>query len=65
MANQNKNKNPLPEPFGNLAPWAEPAWSHGMPSPYYNASHEKYRNALRAYIDEKILPDALEWVSTD
>ncbi|KAF2207892.1 hypothetical protein CERZMDRAFT_50176 [Cercospora zeae-maydis SCOH1-5] len=48
-------------PFGNVAPWSEPAWSHGIPSPYYNESHKKYRNALREYVNKNILPDALEW----
>lgn len=47
--------------FGDLAPWAEPAWSHGIASPYYNASHVKLRNALRSYVDTHILPDALDW----
>ncbi|KAM3419452.1 hypothetical protein BST61_g5378 [Cercospora zeina] len=48
-------------PFGNLAPWSEPAWSHGIPSPYYNESHKEYRNALREYVNKHILPGALEW----
>ncbi|KAK5123117.1 hypothetical protein LTR85_003315 [Meristemomyces frigidus] len=47
--------------FGSLAPWSEPAWSHGIPSPYYNASHRKLRDALRYYIDERILPYSLDW----
>lgn len=47
--------------FGNLAPWSEPAWSQGIPSPYYNESHKKLRNALREYFDKHILPDSLEW----
>jgi alkylation response protein AidB-like acyl-CoA dehydrogenase len=47
--------------FGKLAPWAEPAWSHGIASPYYNDSHVKLRDALRTYIDTQILPDALDW----
>jgi alkylation response protein AidB-like acyl-CoA dehydrogenase len=47
--------------FGDLAPWAEPAWYHGIPSPYYNESHKKLRNAIRSYIDQNILPNALEW----
>jgi alkylation response protein AidB-like acyl-CoA dehydrogenase len=50
-----------PSSFGKLAPWAEPAWSHGLASPYYNASHIKLRNTLRTYIDTNILPDALTW----
>lgn len=45
----------------NLGPWSEPAWSHGIPSPYYNESHEKLRDALRAYINEHILPYSLDW----
>ncbi|KAK4506546.1 hypothetical protein PRZ48_000278 [Zasmidium cellare] len=49
------------EVFGNPAPWSEPAWSHGIPSPYYNDSHKKYRNALRQYVDANILPSALDW----
>ncbi|KAK3624763.1 hypothetical protein LTR56_020816 [Elasticomyces elasticus] len=49
------------EAFGSLAPWSEPAWSHGIPSPYYNDSHRKLRNALRAYVDEHILPYSLDW----
>lgn len=49
------------EVFGDLAPWSEPAWSHGIPSPYYNASHKKYRNALREYVNANILPYALDW----
>jgi hypothetical protein len=53
--------NGSPPSFGKLAPWAEPAWSHGIPSPYYNDSHVKLRNALRTYVDTHILPDALDW----
>lgn len=47
--------------FGKLSPWAEPAWCHGVASPYYNDSHRRLRDALRAYVDEYILPHALEW----
>jgi alkylation response protein AidB-like acyl-CoA dehydrogenase len=47
--------------FGDPAPWAEPAWYHNIPSPYYNATHKTLRGALRAYIDAHILPYALEW----
>lgn len=47
--------------FGELSPWAEPAWSHGIASPYYNNSHFKLRDALRKYVDTYILPDSLDW----
>lgn len=49
------------ESFGNPAPWSEPAWYHGIPSPYYNDSHKKLRNAVREYVNTEILPDSLEW----
>jgi len=58
-----KTPTPTPPPFGKLAPWAEPGWSHGIPSPYYNASHAKLRDALRSYVDTHILPDSLDWES--
>ncbi|KAI7213818.1 acyl-CoA dehydrogenase [Hortaea werneckii] len=47
--------------FGSLSPWSEPAWCHGIPSPYYNDSHRKLRDAIRAYVDERILPYSLDW----
>ncbi|KAI7484075.1 acyl-CoA dehydrogenase [Hortaea werneckii] len=47
--------------FGSLSPWSEPAWCHGIPSPYYNDSHKKLRDAIRAYVDERILPYSLDW----
>ena len=45
----------------NLGPWSEPAWSHGIASPYYTDSHVKLRDALRKYINENIIPYSLEW----
>lgn len=56
-SNSNSNSNT----FGDLSPWAEPAWSHGLASPYYNASHARLRAALRKYVDSHILPDNLDW----
>ena len=49
------------EPFGSLAPWAEPSWHNSLSSPYYTASHRKLRDALRSYIDTHIKPYMLEW----
>ncbi|KAL5358712.1 acyl-CoA dehydrogenase/oxidase [Aspergillus floccosus] len=42
-------------------PWAEPAWYKTLDSPYYNQSHRDLRNKIRRYVDENILPHALEW----
>lgn len=44
-----------------LTPWSEPAWAHGIPSPYYNDSHKRLRDSLRSYIDTNVLPYALDW----
>ncbi|KAL8287489.1 hypothetical protein RQP46_003347 [Phenoliferia psychrophenolica] len=40
------------KPFGELTPWAEPAWYRGLPSPYYNSTHEQLRVAIREWCDE-------------
>ncbi|KAI1868924.1 hypothetical protein JX265_006903 [Neoarthrinium moseri] len=42
-------------------PWAEPAWHGALESPYYNDSHRKLQAYARKYIDENIIPHALEW----
>ncbi|KAF2646830.1 acyl-CoA dehydrogenase NM domain-like protein [Massarina eburnea CBS 473.64] len=52
---------PNKEPFGNLSPWAEPPWYGSLASPYYNESHKRLRNALRAYYDYDVKPHMLEW----
>lgn len=44
-----------------LSPWSEPAWVHGIPSPYYKQSHEKLRTALREYINDNIITHQLDW----
>ncbi|CEJ92833.1 Putative Acyl-CoA dehydrogenase [[Torrubiella] hemipterigena] len=53
-----------PDPKLNLderIPWSEPAWYTSLNSPYYNESHRKLRNRVRAYIDTNVLPYAMEW----
>lgn len=42
-------------------PWSEPAWYRSHSSPYYDESHRKLRDDIRAYINTKILPYALGW----
>lgn len=49
------------EIFGDLAPWAEPAWYTTLASPYYNDSHRSLRKAIRSYVDEHVLPYEDEW----
>lgn len=42
-------------------PWAEPAWLGSLASPYYNESHRRIQAYARQYIDDNVLPYALEW----
>jgi alkylation response protein AidB-like acyl-CoA dehydrogenase len=47
----------------DLTPWAEPSFNY-LHSPYYTSSHRKYRDAIKCYIEEHILPHSLAWEST-
>ena len=69
------------KPFGELTPWAEPAWyrvswivdasgssahssrraRQGLPSPYYSASHENLRVAIREWSDEYTFDVGNRW----
>lgn len=42
-------------------PFSEPAWLGGLESPYYNESHRNLQSYVRKYIDDNIMPHALEW----
>ncbi|KAI1334129.1 acyl-CoA dehydrogenase [Xylariaceae sp. FL0016] len=42
-------------------PWAEPSWLVSLDSPYYNDSHRQLQSYIRTYLDNKVLPHALEW----
>ncbi len=46
---------------GNLVPFSEPAWLSGLPSPYYKETHKRWQKACRAFIEEHLLPYAMEW----
>ena len=47
------------EAYGALSrvPYAEPSAFQGAPSPYYDESHVRFREAVRAFYDEHIRPD--------
>ena len=45
----------------SLVPFGEPLWYSRASSPYYNASHERLRDEVRAYVAEHITPHCAEW----
>ena len=47
--------------LSTVTPFAEPLWHSRGNGVYYNASHERLRKAVRAYVDEKITPNCAEW----
>ncbi|KAL5317007.1 hypothetical protein ACEPPN_016060 [Leptodophora sp. 'Broadleaf-Isolate-01'] len=49
------NQNP------DMAPFAEPLWHTRPTEVYYNDSHRRLRDTVRAYISENISPNCAEW----
>ncbi len=48
-------------PFGEEVPWGDPSWYQGSNSPYYNASHIKWRKRCRDFCEEYLAPNVQEW----
>ncbi|KAG0141976.1 hypothetical protein CROQUDRAFT_663125 [Cronartium quercuum f. sp. fusiforme G11] len=49
-------------PYGNLeTAFAEPSWYNGLPSPYYNESHIRLREAVRKWTETHLVDSAHEW----
>ncbi|KAH0844672.1 hypothetical protein AYO21_02005 [Fonsecaea monophora] len=44
-----------------ITPLSEPPWLAGMPSPYYQEKHKRFQKACRAFLEEHLLPYAMEW----
>ncbi|PKS05095.1 hypothetical protein jhhlp_008462 [Lomentospora prolificans] len=42
-------------------PWSEPAWYRTGKSVYFSQSHRQLRDNIRKYVDDNILPFALDW----
>ena len=52
------------EPFdsyGDLIPYADPSWYQTYHSPYYNETHVALREEVRAWVEDKIMPNVTEW----
>lgn len=44
-----------------IVPFSEPPWLAGLPSPYYKETHKRFQKACRAFVDEHLLPFAMDW----
>lgn len=50
------------DPFGKTnVPFGEPAWYRGIPTPYYQEKHVKWRAKVRNFVDTEMRPYANKW----
>lgn len=49
------------DPYGDLIPFADPAWYQGFHSPYFNETHAALRDEIRQWVSEKVEPFVGEW----
>eukprot|EP00929_Paragymnodinium_shiwhaense_P003055 TRINITY_DN103459_c0_g1_i1.p1 TRINITY_DN103459_c0_g1~~TRINITY_DN103459_c0_g1_i1.p1 ORF type:complete len:413 (-),score=98.40 TRINITY_DN103459_c0_g1_i1:212-1450(-) len=47
--------------YGSDIPYAEPAWYRGAPTPYYTESHAKFRETVRKFMEDEIIPFRDDW----
>jgi len=45
----------------SIVPFSEPPYLAGLPSPYYKETHLKWQKACRAFFEEHLLPNAMQW----
>merc|ERR1719316_819949 len=55
------------DPFGAISkiPYAEAAYEQGMHSPYFKESHRAFRRALRKFLAEEVMEEAMECEKTN
>jgi len=59
-----KGKEPQITPLAadalSRVPYAEPTWlTPGFSSPYHNEGHRRFQKAMRKFVNEVVLPDAI------
>ncbi|KAI9325875.1 putative acyl-CoA dehydrogenase [Zopfochytrium polystomum] len=55
------NYAPDADMFGNLVPFADPAWYQGWNTPYYKESHKRVRAWANELVTRELLPYVYEW----
>jgi len=48
-------------PFGSDVPYAEPSWYRGVPTAFYQEKHARFREKVRAWVDEHLSPHVNDW----
>jgi hypothetical protein len=51
----------LHESYGDLVPYGDQSWYQQYHTPYYNNSHVRFRNAMREWVEEHLIPYISEW----
>ena len=51
----------LPDAFGDLVPYADPAWYQRFNSPFYSDSHRQWRQYVRGFLEAEIFPTLPDW----
>jgi acyl-CoA dehydrogenase len=46
-------------------PFSDPPWLMGMPSPYYKPTHIRWQKACRAFVEEHMIPYAMDWETAE
>ena len=49
------------KPYGDPTPYAEPAWYRGVPTPFYEEKHAKFRHKMRTWVEANLVPFNEEW----
>ena len=44
-------------------PYSEPTW-HYLPSPYYKATHFRFRDKVRKFVETELMPNVNKWEET-
>eukprot|EP01116_Phalansterium_solitarium_P012522 TRINITY_DN288_c1_g1_i2.p2 TRINITY_DN288_c1_g1~~TRINITY_DN288_c1_g1_i2.p2 ORF type:complete len:426 (-),score=189.53 TRINITY_DN288_c1_g1_i2:153-1430(-) len=50
--------------FGCPIDFAEPYWYQGFHSPYYHDGHRRFRDTVRAFVEQEVKPHVDEWLLT-
>ena len=57
-----EDEDEVPQQFGSTTPFAEPPWYNSKnATPYYTEHHARWRDKMRAFVEEEIIPFCDDW----